>query len=119
MNRNRFTILSSLTLLRQLSLHAGLVDEAHRDLTSSKVDALLEQLRDVIDGGHRALVFSQFTGFLRHVFERLDDAPAWTPTTSARCSPDSKGSDPATTTVRGRNLAERHRGRHRTTKRLP
>ncbi|MGH4024929.1 MAG: SNF2-related protein [Pseudonocardiaceae bacterium] len=73
-NRNRFTILRSLTLLRQLSLHAGLVDTAHRDLSSSKIDALLEQLGDVIDGGHRALVFSQFTGFLPHVRERLDAA---------------------------------------------
>ena len=73
-NRNRFTILRSLTLLRQLSLHPGLVDEAHRDLSSSKVDALLEQVGDVIDGGHRALVFSQFTRFLTHVRDRLDAA---------------------------------------------
>ncbi len=73
-NRNRFTILRSLTLLRQLSLHAGLIDAAHRDVSSSKVDALLEQLGEVIDGGHRALVFSQFTGFLTHVRERLDAA---------------------------------------------
>jgi SNF2 family DNA or RNA helicase len=73
-NRNRFTILRSLTLLRQLSLHAGLVDAEHRDLSSSKIDTLLEQLGDVIDGGHRALVFSQFTGFLAHVRERLDAA---------------------------------------------
>jgi len=73
-NRNRFTILRSLTLLRQLSLHAGLVDEAHRGVSSSKVDALVEQLGDVIDGGHRALVFSQFTGFLAHVRKRLDAA---------------------------------------------
>ena len=29
LNANRFTILRSLTLLRQLSLHAGLVDDAH------------------------------------------------------------------------------------------
>jgi superfamily II DNA or RNA helicase len=71
-NKNRFTILRSLTLLRQLSLHAGLVDEAHGDLPSSKIDALAEQLRDVTEGGHRALVFSQFTGFLGHVRNRLD-----------------------------------------------
>jgi SNF2 family DNA or RNA helicase len=32
------------------------------------------QLTDVINGGHRALVFSQFTGFLAHVRERLDAA---------------------------------------------
>ena len=34
----------------------------------------MDQLRDVIDGGHRALVFSQFTGFLALVRERLDAA---------------------------------------------
>jgi superfamily II DNA or RNA helicase len=72
MNKNRFTILRSLTLLRQLSLHAGLVDDEHRDLPSSKIDTLVEQLHDVIDGGHRALVFSQFTGFLAQVRSRLD-----------------------------------------------
>src|SRR6185437_12085149 len=67
MNANRFTILRSLTLLRQLSLHAGLVDEADADLPSAKIDVLAEQLDEVIGGGHRALVFSQFTGFLRLV----------------------------------------------------
>jgi superfamily II DNA or RNA helicase len=74
LNRNRFTVLRSLTLLRQLSLHAGLVDADHHDLPSGKIDALLDQLREVVDGGHRALVFSQFTGFLARVRERLDDA---------------------------------------------
>ena len=74
MNSNRFTILRSLTLLRQLSLHAGLIDDTHRDLPCSKIDALLEQLRDVTEGGHRALVFSQFTGFLAKVRRQLDAA---------------------------------------------
>jgi len=74
MNRNRFTILRSLTVLRQLSLHAGLVDDKHHDMPCAKLDALVEQLHDVIDGGHRALVFSQFTGFLDLVRARLDAA---------------------------------------------
>ena len=74
MNANRFTILSSLTRLRQLSLHAALVDDAHLDLPCSKIDTLLEQIKDVAAGGHRALVFSQFTGFLAHVRDRLDAA---------------------------------------------
>ena len=73
-DRNRFTILRSLTLLRQLSLHPALVEPEHAHLGASKIDALVDQLRDVIDGGHRALVFSQFTGFLAHVRERLDSA---------------------------------------------
>ena len=73
-DRNRFTILRSLTLLRQLSLHPALVEPEHAHLGASKIDALVDQLRDVIDGGHRALVFSQFTGFLAHVRERLDSS---------------------------------------------
>jgi SNF2 family DNA or RNA helicase len=71
MNSNRFTIFGSLTLLRQLSLHAGLVDETHASLASAKIDTLLGQLHEVTGGGHRALVFSQFTGFLGKVRERL------------------------------------------------
>jgi superfamily II DNA or RNA helicase len=71
-NGNRFAIFRSLTLLRQLSLHAGLVDDEHDGLASAKIDALLEHLGEVIGGGHRALVFSQFTGFLGKVRERLD-----------------------------------------------
>ena len=73
-NHNRFTILRSLTLLRQLSLHAGLIDESHEDVPSAKIDALLEQIEDVVGGGHRALVFSQFTRFLRMVRGRLEAA---------------------------------------------
>ena len=69
---NRWTILSRLTMLRRLCLHAGLVDQNHADLPSAKIDALLDQLREVANGGHRALVFSQFTGFLGKVRAELE-----------------------------------------------
>ena len=71
---NRFTILRSLTLLRQLSLHAGLVDAQHDDLPCSKLDTLLDLLTEAVGGGHRALVFSQFTRFLERARQRLDAA---------------------------------------------
>lgn len=71
-DRNRFTILRSITLLRQLSLHPGLVDDRHDAVPCAKLSALVEQLDDVIGGGHRALVFSQFTGFLAKVRDSLD-----------------------------------------------
>ncbi len=71
-NHNRFTILRSLTLLRQLSLHAALIDEELVDVPSAKIDSLLEQIEDVVGGGHRALVFSQFTRFLRMARTRLE-----------------------------------------------
>ena len=72
MDANRFTILTSLTTLRQLALDPALVDEAHETVGSAKTDALLEMLTDVVAEGHRALVFSQFTGFLRRIRGRLD-----------------------------------------------
>ena len=72
-DRNRFMILTSITRLRQLSLHAGLVDEEHRDVPCAKLAVLTEQLDDIISSGHRALVFSQFTQFLGAVRDRLDE----------------------------------------------
>ncbi|MGF9650207.1 DEAD/DEAH box helicase [Pseudarthrobacter oxydans] len=72
-NKNRFTIFQSLTLLRQLSLDASLVDPALSSVRSSKLDVLFEQLEDLVAEGHRALIFSQFTGFLGKVRERLDE----------------------------------------------
>ncbi|WP_432558391.1 SNF2-related protein [Granulicoccus sp. GXG6511] len=68
--RNRITILRSLTLLRQLALSPALVKEEHAE-QSAKIDVLVERLSEVIAEGHRALVFSQFTGFLGLVRDRL------------------------------------------------
>jgi SNF2 family DNA or RNA helicase len=71
-DRNRIAILRSLTVLRQLSLDASLVDQALAGkVRSSKIDALVEHLQELAAEGHRALVFSQSTGFLRLVRERL------------------------------------------------
>lgn len=70
-NKNRFTIFQSLTLLRQLSLDVTLVDDDQTGVRSSKLDVLFEQLEDVVKEGHRALIFSQFTGFLAKVRDRL------------------------------------------------
>jgi superfamily II DNA or RNA helicase len=72
MDRNRITILQSLTMLRQLSLDASLIDEKYAAVRSSKIDVLVEQLREVAAEGHRALVFSQFTRFLALVRTRLE-----------------------------------------------
>jgi superfamily II DNA or RNA helicase len=71
---NRVAILSSLTTLRQMALHPGLVDEDYLGrTTAAKVDALLDQVRELAAEGHRALVFSSFTRFLRLVQSRLHD----------------------------------------------
>ena len=73
LDRNRFTILRSLTLLRQLSLDPSLVDDVHAGVPASKIDVLCEQLRELVAEGHSALVFSQFTGFLGKVRARLEE----------------------------------------------
>ncbi|WP_368497555.1 DEAD/DEAH box helicase [Herbiconiux sp. A18JL235] len=71
LDRNRFIVFRSLTLLRLLALDASLIDEGHANIPSSKLDALVEHLGEVLAEGHRALVFSQFTGYLGKVADRL------------------------------------------------
>ena len=71
LDRNRFIVFRSLTLLRMLSLDASLIDQAHANIPSSKLDALLEHLGEVVAEGHRVLVFSQFTSYLSLVAARL------------------------------------------------
>ena len=71
-DRNRFTIFQSLTLLRLLALDAALVDDEYLKVGSAKLDVLQEHLEALLPEGHRALVFSQFTSFLRKAAERLD-----------------------------------------------
>ncbi|MBO3184375.1 DEAD/DEAH box helicase, partial [Dermatophilus congolensis] len=74
MARNKVAIFSSLTMLRQLALAPALVapdDPAMTSISSTKIDVLVDLLREVIDGGHRALVFSQFTRYLHMVQTRL------------------------------------------------
>ena len=73
-DRNRFTILRSITILRQLSLHPGLVDDRHEAVPCAKLSVLTEQLDDIVASGHRALVFSQFTSFLKRVRAGLDQS---------------------------------------------
>lgn len=72
MDKNRFTIFQSLTLLRRLALDAALIDpEAYAGVSSVKRDYLVQQLPNLLEKGHRVLVFSQFTGYLKSISARL------------------------------------------------
>ena len=62
-DKSRMQILEALLRLRQAACHPLLVNR-DTDAPSAKTELLLEELRDVVDSGHRALVFSQFTSFL-------------------------------------------------------
>ena len=72
MDKNRFTIFQSLTLLRRLALDATLIDpDEYAGVASAKLEYLVEHLPSLLGDGHRVLVFSQFTGYLRTIAERL------------------------------------------------
>ncbi len=70
----RMQVLEILTRLRQASCHAGLLPGGDPFAASGKLDLLLEHLEAIVDEGHAALVFSQWTSLLDRVEPRLDDA---------------------------------------------
>ncbi|MEU4015773.1 SNF2-related protein [Microbacterium sp. NPDC028030] len=74
LDRNRFIVFRSLTLMRMLSLAPALIDPEDAKIGSRKLDVLLERVIELQAEGHRALVFSQFTSFLDLAASRLDAA---------------------------------------------
>jgi SNF2 family DNA or RNA helicase len=72
LNKSKMQILEALLRLRQAALHPALIDPARSGESSAKLDVLLPRLAEVIDEGHKALVFSQFTSMLAIVREQLD-----------------------------------------------
>jgi superfamily II DNA or RNA helicase len=61
--KSQIVILALLTRLRQICCHPSLFIENYAD-DSGKLLLLQEVVLDAIDGGHRILLFSQFTGML-------------------------------------------------------
>ncbi len=71
---NKLDVLKGLMRLRQLCGHPRLVPElASPPDESGKLDMFFELLDEIIDGGHRALVFSSFTSMLGLVREQLKE----------------------------------------------
>ncbi len=73
LKKSKIEVLEALLRLRQASCHPALIDPSHDDAPSAKLDLLLPQLQEVVEEGHKALVFSQFTTFLGLVRKQLDD----------------------------------------------
>jgi superfamily II DNA or RNA helicase len=73
-NKAKILIIEALLRLRQAACHPGLVDKSQIPEPSAKLDVLLPQLAEVMEEGHKALVFSQFTSLLSIVRSRLDEA---------------------------------------------
>jgi hypothetical protein len=74
LGRSKMHVLEALLRLRQAACHPGLLDPKRIGDPSAKLDVLLEQLSDLREEGHKALVFSQFTSLLAIVRDRLDKA---------------------------------------------
>ena len=69
-NKNKLQILAELTRLRQICCDPSLCFENYKGETA-KLEACLELIRSAMDGGHRILVFSQFTSMLEILQEKL------------------------------------------------
>ncbi len=64
-------ILAEITRLRRACCHPQLVMPG-TDITGSKLERFLETVAELLDNGHKALVFSQFVGHLAIVRSHLD-----------------------------------------------
>ena len=69
----RMIVLKQLTLLRQAACHPRLVRPLSQ-LPSAKLELVGETIRELIDNGHKALVFSQFVKHLKLVEEWVQAA---------------------------------------------
>ena len=69
----KIEILSELTRLRQLCCNPALVYEGF-DGTSAKTEMCLDLLQNAIEGGHKILLFSQFTSMLEVLQEKMKEA---------------------------------------------
>ena len=68
--KNKITVFSYLTKLRQLCLDPSLVIEDYKG-KSAKIDTCLEILKEQINEDNKILVFSQFTSVLNSLGEKL------------------------------------------------
>ncbi len=72
LQKSKIQVLEALLRLRQAACHPALIDKSNRKLPSAKLETLMQQLREVLEEGHKALVFSQFTSLLALVREEFD-----------------------------------------------
>ena len=72
LDKNRFQVLRSLTMLRLAALDLSLIGPSQ--VPSTKLDSLVDLVTEAAEEGHRTLVFSQFTSFLGTARERLEAA---------------------------------------------
>ncbi len=68
---NRMRVLAGIMRLRRTCCHPRLV-APNSEITATKTTAFMELVRELLEGGHRALIFSQFVDHLSVLREQLD-----------------------------------------------
>lgn len=71
--KNKLKILAELTRLRQICCDPSLVYDDYKG-GSAKLETCMELIENAIDGGHKILLFSQFTSMFEIVEKRLINA---------------------------------------------
>jgi len=72
-NSNKMQFLAELMKLRQLCCDPGLIYENYK-AESAKTEMCMDMIANAIEGGHKVLLFSQFTTMLDRMSERLNKA---------------------------------------------
>ena len=70
---SKLQILAEITRLRQICCYPGLIYEGYKG-NSSKLEMCMELVQNAVNGGHKLLLFSQFTTMLDVLAERLKKA---------------------------------------------
>ncbi|MBN2365680.1 MAG: SNF2 helicase associated domain-containing protein [Calditrichaeota bacterium] len=73
LSRSRFKVLEALTYLRQLSCHPAIFDPNIDLRDSGKFQLLEEMMEELIQEGHKILIFSQFVRFLTLARDLMDN----------------------------------------------
>lgn len=71
-NKNKMKVLAELTRLRQICCDPSLCFDNYTG-ESAKLDSCVELVQSAMDGGHKMLLFSQFTSMLELIKKRLDE----------------------------------------------
>ena len=70
-SKNKMRILAELTRLRQICCDPSLCFEGYKG-EAAKLESCVQPIQSAVDGGHRLLLFSQFTSMLEILKGRLD-----------------------------------------------
>jgi superfamily II DNA or RNA helicase len=70
--KDSISVLAEITKLRRACCDSSLVDESVR-IENSKLKLFMETVTNIIENGHKVLVFSQYVSFLKIVKARIDE----------------------------------------------